>query len=61
VATGLRLLPVEPGRQHRELVAAEARKDVSRAQQRPEPRPHRAEQVIAHGVPEGVVDLFEVV
>ena len=47
--------------QHRELVAAEARRGIGRPQDMPEPLADLAEQHVAGGVPERVVDRLEVV
>ena len=44
-----------------ELVTAEATDGVHVAQGRPEPRPHLAQQLVAVGVAEAVVDLLEAV
>ena len=51
----------EAGAEDRELVAAEPGHGVALADHRPEPRGDQPEQLVTHVVPEGVVDLLEVV
>ena len=62
---GRHLLDLAPrrhaGQQHHELVAAEARDQVGRAQAVGEPRGHGGEQRVADEVAERVVDALEVV
>ncbi len=52
---------LQPGLHQRELVAAEARERVALADRRAQPLGDRAQEAVAAGVAEAVVDLLEVV
>ena len=56
-----RLVPVGVGEDHGELVAADARRGVAAAHGAAQREPELAQQVVADGVPELVVDRLEAV